>query len=366
MRILGFETSCDDTAVSVIEIKDQIVSIESNVISSQISVHEPYGGVVPSLAAREHLKNLNPVLTEALARADTTLEDIDLIATTSGPGLISSLLVGTTFAKTLAWKFKKPIIGVNHIEGHIYSNFLENKKDKNNALGIMNSELTEKTDIFPILCLIVSGGHTELILMKNHGEYELIGRTVDDASGEAFDKIARLLELDYPGGPVISKLAEGFDPADSPVKISLPRPMLHSKDFNFSFSGLKTSVLYYLRDHRDEYSWHELQKAVAYEAQNAIVETLVTKTIKAAKRYKIKTVLLAGGVSANKLLRKNLGDACRKNCFDYLEPNLAYTTDNAAMIALAGYFNYKKLEKENRLGETDWSRVRADANWELV
>src|SRR3989344_9099924 len=242
MIILGIETSCDDTSIAALSAEDDHLEVLSNVVSSQIKQHAPYGGVVPLLAAREHEKNLPVVLAEALAKASCAMEKIDLIAVTSGPGLIMSLVKGVNFAKELAQKNNKPLVGINHIEGHVYSNWLlpiaENSKHK-----IRNPKIE-----FPALCLIVSGGHTELVLMHDHGKYELVGRTLDDASGEAFDKIARLIGLEYPGGPAISHEAEKFDATRYTLHVTLPRPMLHSKDFNFSFSGLKTSVLYLVRD----------------------------------------------------------------------------------------------------------------------
>src|SRR3989344_3637822 len=317
MKILGIETSCDETAVAVIEIKNKKVRVLSNTISSQVKLHAKYGGVVPNLAAREHVKNIGHVFRLAMKEANLPraalgkLADIDLIAVTRGPGLGPALLVGITFAKTLAWKYKKPLVGVNHLEGHIFSNFLkevgENSKS-NPPTGERNPEL------FPILNLVVSGGHTELVLMsakggsasgvKNYRKYKIIGETLDDAIGEAFDKVARLLGLGYPGGPIISKLAEKGNPNRYP----LPSPMIHSKDFNFSYSGLKTAVLYLIRDLKNSPSNSSGQISaqqkfdIAASFQKAAIDVLIKKTVKAAEEYKVKSIFLSGGVSANKLL----------------------------------------------------------------
>lgn len=357
MLILGIETSCDETSASLIEVKNDKIKVLTNIVSSQVEKHAPFGGVVPSLAAREHVKNLPYVLKEALRnhQGNFDMAKIDLIAVTSGPGLISSLLVGTTFVKTLAYKYKKLIVGVNHMEGHIYSNWLK---------------LTGKSPAFPALCLIVSGGHTQLILMTDHGKYKTIGQTVDDAAGEAFDKIARILELGYPGGPAIQVEAEKLETRDKGQGIKLPRPMINSKDYNFSFAGLKTAVLYKVRELTKKYPLEEIRSEIAYEAQEAIVDVLIQKTIRAAKESKIKSIMLSGGVSANKLLRQRLTEAGEKLEIPVFVPNPEYTTDNAAMIAAAGYFAIKnparpagggKLKKEK-----GWKFVRADANWEIV
>lgn len=339
MHILGIETSCDDTSVAVLNVDDKKIEVLSNVVSSQVQLHNEYGGVVPVLAAREHEKNLPIVLDQALHCARYTIHDIDLIAVTSGPGLIMSLVKGVNFAKDLAKKYSKPIIGVNHVAGHIYSNWLNGQKPE-----------------FPALCLIVSGGHTELVLMKNHGEYELVGRTQDDAAGEAFDKIARLIGLEYPGGPAISALAEKYQISNDKLQIKLPRPMLHSKDFNFSFSGLKTAVYYLVRDL--EVPIEQVRSEIAHEAQDAIVDVLISKTKKAIEQYQPKSVLLAGGVSANRLLRHRLQELCSMLHVSCFIPPMEYTTDNAAMIAMAAYYATRYTLHD--------SRVEADANWEIV
>ncbi len=358
MLILGIETSCDETAASLLEVKNNKIKVLSNVISSQVKLHAKYGGVVPSLAAREHVKNLPKVLRSGLSKIK--LEDVDLIAVTRGPGLVSSLLVGTAFAKTLAWKYKKPLIGVNHLEGHIHSNWLKP----------LNESSASDEFSFPILNLIVSGGHTELLLMSGSGKYQLVGQTLDDAAGEAFDKIARILGLGYPGGPAISAEAEkAGKPAmaarTNKFRVKLPRPMINSKNFDFSFSGLKTAVLYLVRDllknKKVKKPDNQTLIEIAAEAQQAIIDVLVTKTIKAAEKYKAKSVMLSGGVSANKLLRLELEKETIKKKIKFLKPEMEYTTDNAAMIALAGYFNYK-IKKE----KTDWQSVSVDANLALI
>lgn len=360
MLILGIETSCDETAAAVLEIKNDGIKIISNVVSSQIKIHAPYGGVVPSLAAREHTKNLPQVLKEALrqAQGDFDMNKIDLIAVTAGPGLIPCLLTGTAFAKTLAFKYKKPIIGVNHIEGHIMSNWLQPiAQAKSEKLKIQNFEP------FPAVCLVVSGGHTSLILMNGFGKYKLIGETVDDAAGEAFDKIARILELGYPGGPAIAGAAERKTKSEK-IKIELPRPMIHSKDFNFSFAGLKTAVLYQTRELLKSHSLDEIKTEMACEAQEAITDVLTQKTINAAKKYSAKSIMLSGGVSANTKLREKFSAGAKKIGIPFFSPEIQYTGDNAAMIALAGYIKAKNLKRKAK--SLDWKEIEANANWEIV
>lgn len=359
MLILGIETSCDETAASLVEVKNNKIRVISNIVSSQVKLHAKYGGVVPSLAAREHVKNLRHVLKLAVGK--TKFRDIDLIAVTSGPGLVSSLLVGTAFAKTLAWKLKKPIIGVNHIEGHIYSNWL-------GSSGKAEKIKTNEKKIFPALCLVVSGGHSELILMTNYGKHKLIGQTLDDAAGEAFDKIARILKLGYPGGPAISAAAERFVSKNA-LGIKLPRPIMTLKNFNFSFSGLKTAVLYTVRDLTKTHPLSKITTEIAHEAQQAIADVLVTKTMRAAEKFKVKSIMLSGGVSANKLLRQELEYQATEFGVKFFKPELEYTTDNAAMIALAGYFGHKlgrPIQQVQGKQKTDWQSLHVDANWEIT
>ncbi len=331
MIILGIETSCDDTSVAVV--KDG--SILSSVVSSQIKVHAPYGGVVPNLAARAHLENIKPVLDEAMKKAGNP--EIDCIAVTKGPGLIPSLLVGVNFAKALAYNWKKPIVGINHLEGHLYANL------------ISNPEID-----FPALCLIVSGGHTQLILMKDHGKYQLLGETRDDAAGEAFDKVAKLLGLGYPGGPIISKRAE----KGSIDAFDLPRPMINSKDFDFSFSGLKTAVLYQVK--KEEKLTQEYINNMSASFEKAVVDVLISKTIKAAKNYKAKSIMISGGVAANKKLREEMTQKVKKELnIDLRIPDINFCTDNAAMIAIVA--EYKKKPDSERT----WLQIEADANLRL-
>jgi len=341
MKILGIETSCDETAASVIENNNNI-KVLSNIISSQIEIHKKYGGVVPEVAAREHVLNILPVVNEALAKAGIKRNEapkkLDALAVTIGPGLITSLIVGVETAKTLAYVWKLPVISINHIEGHIYANFIgDYKKIK-----------------LPAIILTVSGGHTMLVLMKSHGKFQTIGDTRDDAAGEAFDKAAKLMDIGYPGGPVISAMSEKFNGKN---KINLPRPMLNSGNFDFSFSGLKTALLYQLKKDKD---WRNRIPEYSQDFQQAIIDVLIGKTIKAAKKYNVKTVMLAGGVAANKELRKQLQNAVEQKLKDvnFKMPELEYTTDNAAMIATAGYFKAKQRT-------SGWTKLKVDCNLKL-
>ena len=337
MIILGIETSCDDTGIAVVEHDKNKCRVLSNVISSQIEVHAPYGGVVPNLAARAHLKNIEPCLKEALKKAKNP--KIDLIAVTQGPGLIPSLLVGVNFAKALSYNWNIPLIGLNHIEGHIYANWVNNPDIE-----------------FPILCLVVSGGHTQLVLIKNHGDYKLLGETRDDAAGEAFDKVAKLLGLGYPGGPILSQKALKGDSS----AFDLPRPMIKNKDYDFSFSGLKTAVLYKVRQNEVRPQNAEPFQRVndmAASFQQAVIDVLVTKTVRAAKEYKVKTVLLSGGVAANSELRKQMKENIEVK---FGMPDIELCTDNGAMIAcVAGYKKEPSLEQDRFL-------LSANANLKLA
>lgn len=348
MKILGIETSCDETAASVLEGKNGKVKVLSNVISSQVDIHKKYNGVVPEVAAREHVFNILPVIKEALEKAgiksslnpsckERVKGAIDAIAVAAGPGLITSLMVGVETAKTLAYAWDLPAVSVNHIEAHIYSCFIDN---------------ADKIK-FPAIFLTVSGGHTMIVLMKGHGQMKVLGETVDDAAGEAFDKAAKLLSLGYPGGPLVSAEAEKFK---SDSELEFPRPMLNKDNFDFSFSGLKTSLLYKLQKDK---KWKKRTSEYCCKYQEAIVDVLVKKTIKAAERYKAETICLSGGVSANKKLRNDLSElACAKG-LNFSKPKMEYTTDNAAMVASAGY--YKALKGEY----TPWEKLKADCNFEL-
>ncbi len=336
MRILGIESSCDESAIALLEIKNNKVKILKNIISSQVNIHKKYGGIVPEIAARHHVENFFPILKEA----KINFKKIDNIAVTYGPGLITSLMIGVELAKTLAYVYQKPLIPINHIEAHIYSNWLS------------HPELFNKKT-FPALAVVISGGHTNIFLMKNYGQYQLIGQTVDDAVGEAYDKVAKILNLGYPGGPIISKRANNYKGEDD---LNFPRPMMYAKDFNMSFSGLKTAVLYKARA---EKNWNKKKiDKYCFAFQNAVVDVLTHKIIKAAQEYKVKNILLGGGVSANNELRVALKTKADKLGIKTHFPKLKHTGDNAAMIAMAGYFNKKRAKKNN-------FSLMADANLEL-
>lgn len=340
MIILGLETSCDETAAAIVENKRGVFKVHSNIVSSQIKIHAKTGGVVPEVAAREHIKNILPVVDQALAEGKITPKDINAIAVTTGPGLITSLIVGVETAKTLSHIWNKPVVSVNHIEAHLYANFVDNR-----------------SVTFPLLALIVSGGHTELILMRKHGHYKLVGKTRDDAAGEAFDKVAKIMKLGYPGGPIISKLAS----KGNEKTFDLPRPMLKNKTYDFSFSGLKTAVLYETQAGKRDFNRASIKADMSASFEQATVDVLIKKTARAAKEHKVKTVLLAGGVAANKKLRADLKKELKREVpkVKLLLPDLNYCTDNAAMIAVAGYFHAKKKEF------TSVDEIKVDPNWEL-
>lgn len=315
--LLAIETSCDETAASVVKNGREVLS---NIISSQIEVHKIYGGVVPEIASRRHIEKINQVIEEALSEAKVTLDEIDAIGVTYGPGLVGALLVGVATAKAISFAKKKPLIGVHHIEGHVSANYIENK------------ELEP-----PFLCLIVSGGHTHLVLVKDYGEYEILGKTRDDAAGEAFDKVARAIGLGYPGGPKIDKLSkEGNGQA-----IAFPRAHIEGAPYDFSFSGLKSAVLNYLNT--CEMKNEEVNRAdVAASFQEAVVDVLVSKTIQAAKDFNLNKVAIAGGVAANSSLQKAMASACAEHGLKFYHPSPIYCTDNAAMIGTAAYYEFIK------------------------
>ena len=366
MYILGIETSCDDTAVAVIEAKGGFAnpsfSVLANTSYSQVAIHKKFGGIVPNLASRAHLEKIIPTIKETFKIAKKKPKNIDLIAVTRGPGLMPSLLIGVNIARALAYKWQKPVIGVNHIEGHIYSNWLSLRFRESNKFFDSRNQI-----LFPALILIVSGGHTELVLMKNYGKYKIIGQTLDDAAGEAFDKTARLLGLEFPGGPAIAREANKLPITNYKLQVNLPRPMINSKDYNFSFSGLKTAVLYLYNDLIKKYSAKEIRPAMAAEVQNAIVDVLTAKTVKAVKNLNPKTVMIAGGVSANKALRKNMARELESYKIPFLMPEIFYPTDNPAMIAAAGYFSAigGSASGGNYLAKNSWKKVEADANLKL-
>ncbi|WP_421382883.1 tRNA (adenosine(37)-N6)-threonylcarbamoyltransferase complex transferase subunit TsaD [Bacillus salacetis] len=314
--ILGMETSCDETAVSIVKNGTEILS---NVVASQIESHKRFGGVVPEIASRHHVEQITIVIEEALDQAGMTMKEMDAIAVTEGPGLVGALLIGVNAAKALAFAHGLPLIGVHHIAGHIYANRL----------------VTEMK--FPLLSLVVSGGHTELVYMKEHGSYEVIGETRDDAAGEAYDKVARTLGLPYPGGPHIDRLA-----AEGKPEIDLPRAWLEPDSFDFSFSGLKSAVINTV--HNAEQRGEKIApETLAASFQESVIDVLVTKTVKAAKQYEVKQVLLSGGVAANKGLRHALEqEFVALEDIELVIPPLALCTDNAAMIAAAGTIEFEK------------------------
>jgi N6-L-threonylcarbamoyladenine synthase len=313
--ILGIETSCDETAVSVVKDGRHILSSS---VASQIASHKRFGGVVPEVASRHHVEELTLVCEAAIEEANVSWDDIDAIAVTQGPGLVGALLIGVNGAKALAFAHQKPLVPVHHITGHIYANRLLNELQ------------------FPLIALIVSGGHTEIIYMKEHGSYEIIGQTRDDAAGEAFDKVARTLSLPYPGGPEIDRLAAEGEPV-----IDLPRAWLEAGSYDFSFSGLKSSVINYV--HNAEQRGETVNKAnLAASFQASVTEVLVTKTLRAAKAFEAKEILVAGGVAANQGLRERITQACQEAGIPLHIPPLSLCTDNAAMIAAAGTIGFIK------------------------
>lgn len=407
MRILAIETSCDETAAAIVEKHDAGVSVRASVVSSQIDLHAKYGGVVPNLAAREHTRNIVPVLEETLTQANLSPSDIDLIAVTQGPGLIPALLVGTTAAKTLSYIWQKPLIGIHHIEGHIYANFISNNQSPKSKTQINSNEqisnfkkilkskiFNQKSDErFPLVALVVSGGHTQLMLMRDHFQYEILGETQDDAVGECFDKVARMLGLPYPGGPVVAKRADSFrehkssivipeksgiqvpqNPLDPRVKpeddalVQFPRPMLESENYNFSFSGLKTSVLYFLKKNEEKMKDEKFIDEICYEFQEAAVDVLVEKSKRAIMEFLPKTFVIAGGVSANKELRNRLRTLIEENFPDttFAMPEFEYSLDNAVMIGAAAAFRYDRMNDEQKSElKNNWQTLEASASLTL-
>ncbi|MBP7460585.1 MAG: tRNA (adenosine(37)-N6)-threonylcarbamoyltransferase complex transferase subunit TsaD [Candidatus Delongbacteria bacterium] len=313
MKILAIETSCDDTCAAVVEDGHKVLS---NVISSQTEFHRKYGGVVPEIASRKHLLVIEQVIDEAMQKAETRPADIDLLAATAYHGLSGSLLVGMMAAKTLAYAWHKDFIPLNHIEGHIYANFIDHPDLE-----------------FPHLCLTVSGGHTILVLVKAHHRFEILGKTVDDAAGEAYDKVAQFLELGFPGGPIIDKLARN----GNPDRYHLPRPMMNKDNFLFSFSGLKTAMLNLIRDHRQKGEELNMEDLCA-GFQEALTDVLVRKTFRAAKHFGIPTVTLSGGVAANSRLRAKMAQAAERHHIRLVIPALPYCMDNAAMMGCLAYY----------------------------
>ncbi|MEY8331832.1 tRNA (adenosine(37)-N6)-threonylcarbamoyltransferase complex transferase subunit TsaD [Lachnospiraceae bacterium 47-T17] len=315
VKILAVESSCDETAAAVVvDGRD----VRSNVISSQIALHTVYGGVVPEIASRKHIEKINQVITQALFDAGMTLGEMDAIAVTYGPGLVGALLVGVAQAKAIAYAAKLPLIGVHHIEGHISANYIENKQLEP-----------------PFLCLVVSGGHTHLVKVQDYGCYEILGRTRDDAAGEAFDKVARAIGLGYPGGPKIERAAR----AGNAESIPFPKPRIADAPYDFSFSGLKSAVLNYLNGARMK-GEEIVQADVAASFQQAVIEVLVQNAMRAVEEYGMDRFAIAGGVASNQTLRGAMEEACRKRGVSFFHPSPVLCTDNAAMIGAAAYYEY--------------------------
>ncbi|WP_020655621.1 tRNA (adenosine(37)-N6)-threonylcarbamoyltransferase complex transferase subunit TsaD [Massilia niastensis] len=331
MIVLGVESSCDETGLALYDTERGLLS---HALHSQVAMHEEYGGVVPELASRDHIRRALPLLEETIRRAGIPMSAIDAIAYTQGPGLAGALLVGSSVACSLALALDKPVLGVHHLEGHLLSPLLASERPE-----------------FPFIALLVSGGHTQLMRVDGVGRYTLLGETLDDAAGEAFDKSAKLLGLGYPGGPAISRLAEFGDPS----AYTLPRPMLHSKDFNFSFSGLKTAVLTVVKNHEEKVIANicEQDKAnIARGFVDAIVDVLTAKCVSALKHTGLKRLVIAGGVGANRQLRAALDAAAVKRKFKVYYPELEFCTDNGAMIAFAGAM---RLERNPALAQRDYA-----------
>lgn len=313
MQILSVETSCDETAAAVVENGNKILS---HIVLSQIDLHQKYGGVVPEVASRAHLNTIIPIVQEAMDSAKVQYQDLNAIAVVNGPGLVGSLLVGLTIGKSIGYTYQKPLMAVNHLHGHIYASFLENR------------------DIsFPLVSLVVSGGHTDLFYMPAHGKYEWLGKTYDDAAGEAFDKVGKVLGLGYPAGPEIDKLAK----QGNPKAIDFPRPYLEEYGVDFSFSGLKTAVIYYLKKHPIGSTAVSLADVCA-SFQQAVIDVLVKKTMEIAMAKQVKGIIVSGGVAANSGLRLQMTNAAKRDGLSLWIPSPKYCTDNAAMVAAAGYY----------------------------
>ncbi|MGM0436757.1 MAG: tRNA (adenosine(37)-N6)-threonylcarbamoyltransferase complex transferase subunit TsaD [Bacillota bacterium] len=317
--ILALETSCDETAAAVTK---NGLDILSNIVASQVDWHRKFGGVVPEIASRKHLEFINPVIEKALDEAKVNLEQIDAIAATHGPGLVGGLLVGLSTAKALAYALDKPFIGVNHIAGHIYANFISNPEIET-----------------PVICLTISGGHTDLLYFENLGGYEILGRTRDDAAGEAFDKIARFLDLGYPGGPVIEEKAK----EGNPKAIDFPRSFNNDEVYDFSFSGLKTAVINYVHNEKQRGNKPNIAD-IAASFQQAVIDSLLQKVIKAVENYKVGSVVISGGVAANQELRNQLRKKLNRKNLPLYYPELNLCTDNAAMIGAVAYYQYQKKD----------------------
>jgi len=341
MLVVGIETTCDETGVAVLQIKSKRFLLKSNVVASQVKIHKKYGGVFPTLAKREHKKNLPIVFKKALKEANIREKEIDLISVAVGPGLEPCLWVGVNFAKDVAKKLNIPLIAVNHLEAHILLNFLYIKN----------------FDIFPAIALVVAGGHTQLFLMETIGKYTLLGETRDDSAGECFDKVARLLGLGYPGGPAIEKLAR-FKVKNAKLKITLPRPMIKQNNYDFSFAGLKTAVLYdFLKRPENVRKSKEYKILVAKEVQQAVIDVLISKMLRAQDEFGAASIILGGGVVANDELKKQCIQQAKlraPECKVFF-PKKELCTDNGLMIAMAGYFHKDKSTR-------DYDTIKVDAN----
>lgn len=324
MVLLGIETSCDETSAAILEKQDDRLLLKSNIIASSLPTHIKTGGVIPENAAREQVQYIIPVIKQALAEAKTDIKDIDAIALTYGPGLIGSLLVGVETVKTISFVLDTPIVPINHMVGHIYANWIDHPEIQ-----------------LPALALVVSGGHTDLVVIKDHGDIQLLGGTRDDAAGEAFDKIARLLGQPYPGGPFIETQAKH----GNPKRFQFPRPLIGSGDYQFSFSGLKTAVLREVQHLKQENQTLDQQTIadIAYATQKAVVAVLVKKALKAAEEHNVKSLLISGGVAANQALREGLEDATKNMDLTVYAPSKKLCTDNGAMIASAAAYNFKPV-----------------------
>ncbi len=376
MNILAIETSCDETSVAIVRDGRHVLA---NIIASQIDIHQKYGGVVPEVASRQHILYIAPVLQEALQEANLGWDKIDAVAVTNGPGLAGALLVGVNVGKAIAFARQKPLIGVNHLESHIYANWLIPPQ--------VISEDTPAVPEFPLVCLIVSGGHSEIVLIKGHGQYQLLGKTQDDAAGEAFDKVARVMGLGYPGGPLIEKAAQDGDA----TSFAFPRAWLRGT-YDFSFSGLKTSVMRKVLEYQaappkpapfsgqvrakmhpvplppepDRTGKGQLPAAdIAASFQEAVVEVLATKTVQAAVENKATRILIAGGVAANKALRRTLNERAEVQHLPVSYPPLVFCTDNAAMVAAAAYYRLQNAGPDAAAQTENWE-LDIHPNWELV
>lgn len=371
MKILAIESSCDDTSVALVECSNKGFFVIAEKTASQIDLHKKFGGVIPEIAGRMHAEKIIPLVEEILKKGKP-----DIITVASGPGLITGLIVGVETARNLSYFLKKPLVSVNHLEGHIHSveiglQSTDYRLQKNNRA---KSEVRSPKSIqYPALALIVSGGHTELVLMKKPGNYKLIGATLDDAAGECFDKVAKMLKLSYPGGPKISILAQ----KGSGKAIDFPRPMLNQDNFNFSFSGLKTAALYHLQKNpichaelvsasprrakgrsRNKFGMTDINDFCA-SFEQAIIDVLTEKTVRAIKKYKPKTVVMGGGVTANAKLRQTMEEKIKPFGIPLLIPELKYCMDNATMLAIAGYYKAKNKKF------TDWKKIQANPTWEI-